>query len=110
MPEEPKVNTLSSDDRLWAALTYIFSPLVPIILLLLEDYKNRPYIRYHSFQALVVGIILAILVPIIAMFTLGCGAILWLIMFYWAYKAYKGEWFEIPVVTDFVKNQGWVEI
>lgn len=110
MSEEPKVNTLSSDDRLWAALTYIFSPLVPIILLLLEDYKNRPYIRYHSFQALVVGIILAILVPIIAMFTLGCGAILWLIMFYWAYKAYKGEWFEIPVVTDFVKNQGWVEI
>ena len=47
MSEEPKVNTISSDDRLWAALTYIFSPLVPIILLLLDDYKNRPYLRYH---------------------------------------------------------------
>jgi len=109
MSEESKVNTISSDDRLWAALTYIFSPIVPIILLLLDDYKNRPYIRYHSFQALVVGIILAILVPIIAIFTLGCGAILWLIMFYWAYKAYQGEWFEIPIVTDFVMKQGWVE-
>jgi uncharacterized membrane protein len=28
-------------------------------------------------------------------------------MWYWAYKAYKGELITIPVVTDFVKNQGW---
>lgn len=108
MSDEPKVNTISSDDRLWAALTYIFSPLIPIILLVLDDFKDRSYIRYHSIQALVVGIILAILVPIIAILTAGCGVILWLIMFYWAYKAYQGEWVEIPIVTSFVKNQGWV--
>lgn len=108
MSDEPKVNTISSDDRLWAALTYIFSPLIPIILLVLDDFKDRSYIRYHSIQALVVGVILAILVPIIAILTAGCGVILWLIMFYWAYKAYQGEWVEIPIVTSFVKNQGWV--
>ena len=107
MSDEPKVNTISSDDRLWAALTYIFSPLIPIILLVLDDFKDRSYIRYHSIQALVVGVILAILVPIIAILTAGCGVILWLIMFYWAYKAYQGEWVEIPIVTSFVKNQGW---
>ncbi len=109
MSEEPQVSGISSDDRLWAALSYIFSPIVPIILLLLENYKNRQFIRYNSFQSLVVGIVLAILVPIIAMVTFGCGLILWLIMFYWAYKAYQGEWVVIPVVTDFIKNQGWVE-
>ena len=108
MSDEPKVNTISSDDRLWAALTYIFSPLIPIILLVLDDFKDRSYIRYHSIQALVVGVILAILVPIIAILTAGCGVILWLIMFYWAYKAYQGEWVEIPIVTSFVKNQDWV--
>jgi len=106
--DEPIVNTISSDDRLWAALTYIFSPLIPIILLVLDDFKDRSYIRYHSIQALVVGVILAILVPIIAILTAGCGVILWLIMFYWAYKAYQGEWVEIPIVTSFVKNQDWV--
>ncbi len=73
MSNGPKVNTISSDDRLWAALTYIFSPLIPIILLVLDDFKDRSYIRYHSIQALVVGIILAILVPIIAILTAGCG-------------------------------------
>jgi uncharacterized membrane protein len=98
---------VSSDDRLMAALAYVFSPLVPIIFLLMEDKKNRPFIKAHNVQALVVGVILIIVVPIIATLTLGCGAILWLIMLFWAYKAYKGEYVNIPVVTDFVKKQGW---
>jgi uncharacterized membrane protein len=48
-----------------------------------------------------------ILVPIIATVTFGCGSVIWFIMLWWAYKAYKGEMINIPVVTDFVKNQGW---
>lgn len=105
MSEEPQVTGASSDDRLWAALAYVFSPFVPIILLLLEDYKKRPFVRYNSVQSLVLGIVLWIIVFV----TVGCGGIIWLIMFYWAYKAYQGEWIIIPVVTDFVKNQGWTE-
>jgi len=101
-PETP-----SSDDRLMAALAYIFSPLVPIIFLLLDDKKNRPFIRAHNAQALVMGVIMIILVPVIAAITFGCGAIVWFVMLWWAYKAYKGEYVNIPVVTDFVKNQGW---
>ncbi|MAT43159.1 MAG: hypothetical protein CL609_12520 [Anaerolineaceae bacterium] len=100
-------NEVTSDDRLLAALAYIFAPLVPIIILFLEDKKNRPFIKAHNAQALAVGVIMIIVVPIIAAVTLGCGSIIWLIMFYWAYKAYKGEEVNIPVVTDFVKNQGW---
>jgi len=103
-PSSPEV---TSDDRLFAALAYVFSPLVPVILLLMEDKKNRPFIRAHNAQALAIGIILIVVVPIIATFTLGCGALLWLIMLWWAYKAYKGEYVNIPVITDFVKNQGW---
>jgi uncharacterized membrane protein len=99
---------VTSDDKLWAALAYVFSPLVPIIILLMEDKKNRPYIKYHNIQALVVGIVMIIVVPIIAVPTFGCGSLLWLIMLYWGYKAYQGETFEIPLVTNFVKNQGWV--
>src|SRR3972149_3824243 len=46
----------TSDDRLWAALAYVFSPLVPIILLLWEEKKQRPFIKAHNMQALFLGI------------------------------------------------------
>ncbi len=108
MADQFETPSLTSDDKLWAALAYVFSPLVPIILLLMEEKKNRPFIKFHAVQALAIGIVLAILVPIIAIFTLGCGAIIWFVMFYWAYKAYQGVMFDIPVVTNFIKNQGWV--
>jgi uncharacterized protein len=101
------MSDVTSDDKLWAALAYVFSPIVPIIIFLMEDKKNRPFIRAHNAQALVLGIVMVIVVPIIASFTLGCGGIIWFIMLYWAYQAYQGKLVTIPVVTDLVKNQGW---
>jgi uncharacterized membrane protein len=98
---------ITSDDRLWTALGYIFTPIIPIIMLLLEDKKNRPYIKYHSVQSIIVGIALWIIIAILSVPTFGCIGLLGLIVFYFAYKAYKGEYFEIPVVTNFMKNQGW---
>ena len=107
MSEQPMNPEVTSDDKLWAALAYFFSPLVPIIIMLMEDKKNRPYLRSHNAQALVMGILMAVIVPVIGTFTLGCGFILWFIMWYWAYVAYQGKAITIPVVTDFCKNQGW---
>ncbi len=102
-----QMSDVTSDDKLWAALAYVFSPLVPIILFLMEDKKNRPFIRAHNAQALVLGIVMIIVVPILATVTFGCGSIVWFIMLYWAYQAYQGKLITIPVVTDLVKNQGW---
>jgi uncharacterized membrane protein len=104
-PEQPMQSDfeVTNDDRLWAALAYIFTPLIPVILMLMEEKKDRPFIRAHNAQALVAGIALWIIIPV----TLGCGGILALAFFYWAYKAYQGEMVEIPVITDFVKKQGW---
>ena len=103
----PVPSDVTSDDKLWAALAYVFSPIVPIILMLMEDKKNRPFIKAHNAQALVLGVIMIIVVPILATFTCGIGAIVWFIMLFWAYKAYQGQYVTIPVVTDFCKNQGW---
>ncbi len=97
------ISEITSDDKLWAALGYIFSPIVPIILLLMEDKKQRRFIKYHAVQSIAAFVVIFILATI----TMGCGSILVLIMFYWAYKAYQGEYFEIPVITNFIKNQGW---
>lgn len=98
---------ITSDDKLWAALSYVFAPIIPIVLLLWEEKKNRPFIKAHSYQSLIIGIIMAILVPVIATFTFGCGSLLWILMLYWGYKAYQGEYINIPVITDFCKKQGW---
>lgn len=94
---------ITSDDKLWGALSYIFAPVVGIIVLLMEDKKARPFIKFHAVQSIAVIVILYI----IATVTVGCGSIAFLALFYWAYKAYQGEYVSIPVVTDFIKKQGW---
>jgi len=98
---------ITSDDKLWGALSYIFTPIVGIIVLLMEDKKARPFIKFHAVQSIAAGVVLWIVLPIIATLTLGCGAILGFVVFYWAYKAYQGEYVSIPLLTDFIKKQGW---
>lgn len=108
-PEMPA--DVTPDDRLWALLAYVFAPLVPIIILLMEDKKNRPYIRAHNAQALVWGlfnVVIGSILSTLLFFCLGAPSlIIWLIGVYWGYKAYQGEMVNIPVVSDFVRNQGW---
>lgn len=99
---------VTSDDKLWSALSYIITPLLGIIVLLMEDKKSRPFIRFHAVQSIVLGIAAFIIIPIIGTVTLGCGFILYFVFFWWAYKAYQGEMFEVPVVTNLIKSQGWV--
>lgn len=100
---------VTQDDRLWALLAYIFTPIVPVIIMLMEDKKNRPFIRAHNAQALAWGIIIYA-VSIITSFIL-IGACLGLAGFilniYWGIQAYQGKYVNIPVITDFVKKQGW---
>jgi uncharacterized membrane protein len=101
---------VTSDDKLWAALAYVFTPLVPIIVLLIADKKDRPFIKAHNMQALIWGIALYVIGAVTSPI-LGLGCLIWLVGFliqlYWAYQAYQGKMVSIPVVSDFVKNQGW---
>ena len=41
MSQAPVSSDITQDDKLWAALAYVFSPLVPIILMFMEDKKNN---------------------------------------------------------------------
>jgi uncharacterized membrane protein len=94
---------VTSDDKLWAAGGYILSPIGPIIILLMEDKKNRPFLKYHAVTALAwaaVGAILSII---------GVGLCIWPVgNIVLAIMAYQGKLVEIPVLTDFVKKQGWL--
>jgi uncharacterized membrane protein len=109
MTEQPMNPEITSDDKLWALLAYILSPVVPIIILLMEDKKNRPYLKAHNAQALVIGVIELVLTVVIGWTVIGgcIPGLIWLVMVYWGIQAYQGKYVTIPVVTDFVKKQGW---
>ena len=112
---------ISSDDKLWAALGYpIF--VIALIMLFIEGKKDRPFIKFHAVQALalnavvwIVEIILGILSSAVAAFTFGIGAligciapIVWLLLIWPAVLAYQGKYFEVPVITKFLRDQHWV--
>jgi len=100
---------VTDDDKLWAALAYVFSPIIPVVILLMDDKKNRPFIKAHNVQALVWGLAVSIISSVLAVVLVGVctGIVGWGIAIYWGVKAYQGEMITIPVITDFVKNQGW---
>ena len=110
MSQQPIDPDVTSDDKLWALLAYVLSPLVPVILLLMEDKKSRPFIKSHNMQALVLGIIEVLLSIFVGWTVVGLclPLLLWFAMVYWGIKAYQGEYVTVPVVTDFIKNQGWI--
>ncbi|MBL8055161.1 MAG: DUF4870 domain-containing protein [Anaerolineales bacterium] len=102
---------VTSDDKLWALLAYVLSPIVPVILLIWEEKKNRPFIRSHNVQALVLGLAAAVISSVVGGVTLGIGCCIgilpWIYQIYCGVQAYGGKSVTIPVITDFVKNQGW---
>ena len=92
---------ITSDDKLWALLAYIFSPLVPIIIMVMEDKKNRPFLKAHNAQALILGIIAVITSSFCV------GILVWFYMIYLGFQAYNGKIVEVPVITNLCKGQGW---
>jgi uncharacterized membrane protein len=96
---------VTDDDRLWALLSWIFWPIA-VIVLLLEDKKNRSFIKYNAIQALALNVIAWATVLILIGACVGPLAFIYSIFL--GIKSYQGEWVTVPFVTDFCKNQGWI--
>jgi uncharacterized membrane protein len=102
---------ITSDDKLWAALGYpIF--IIAIIMLLMEEKKKRPFIKFHAVQSLAINIVVWVVGIILSAITLGFGAlclpVLWLLLIWPAVLAYQGKYFDIPVIGKFIRGQHWV--
>ncbi len=119
----------TDNDKLLAAIAYIFWPLA-VIILVSEANRERPFQRYHAVQSLGLDVVIAVVYVFFACFygiivaiasaiadflgaMLSCLAVpFWLIpaavLFWFAYRAYQGEKFEIPVLTEFIQGQGWL--
>ena len=96
---------VTSQDRIWGSLAYILSPLVPIIILMVRDLRVRPYIREHALQGLITGLIFIFITTATAYLCLG---LIWLIMLYWAWRAYQVQPVNIPLITPLIRRRGWV--
>jgi uncharacterized membrane protein len=122
-PVNPPAGDVNDNDRLMSLLAYILSVVVPIIILISEEMKNRPFQRYHAIQSLglsvaslIYGIVACLLYTLLTAISAGIlGACLWVIflvplvpMILYGIKAYQGEWVVIPVLTEFMKKQGWL--
>jgi uncharacterized membrane protein len=102
---------VTSDDKLWALLSWLFWPIA-VVVLLMEDKKSRPFLKFHAVNSLAFGVVVSVVITVLGAITLGIGACLVIVplgfAIYWGIKAYSGEMVKIPFITDFVRNQGWV--
>jgi uncharacterized membrane protein len=110
MTQQSTLSEPTQDDFLWAGLSYPIFFVMPIIALLMDEKKVRPFIKYHATQALIIQVILLIIMVLSSFTLIGlcCLPILWGITLWPAYEAYQGKMLEIPVLTDFARNQGWL--
>jgi uncharacterized membrane protein len=123
----------SQDDKLIALLSYITQiviPLImPVIVLLSESSKKRPFQRYHAVQSLA---LMLLFIAIAAAATIGTGIIQiipligqlvgllmlclmpigWFMaviaLLYYGYQAFQGKRFAIPGLTGMLRDQGWI--
>ena len=106
--EVPVIGGPSSNERMWAALSWIpvtpLWPILAIVALFLDETKDSAYVRYHAILSLATGLVL---IPV-SIVTIGCGAILYLVFFYWAYLAYQGRDVNVPFVSDWIRKRGLV--
>jgi len=115
--------TTTDTDRLWGALAYILDPIVSVLILVMEENKKRAFQRYHAIQAL--GFLAVVVVCYIIASILYCGlttitggilgCVMWVLYLvpaipaiYYAYQSYQGKYFEIPVLTQFMRQQKWL--
>ncbi|HQE91201.1 MAG TPA: hypothetical protein PLH19_00960 [Anaerolineae bacterium] len=101
---------VTDDDKLWALLSWILAPIIPIIVLLIQEKNVRPFIRYNAIQALVVSVIGYVVSSVLSFVFVGCvvGVAVLVYLIYLAVQSYQGKWVKVPVVTDFCKGQGWI--
>jgi uncharacterized membrane protein len=100
----PAPEEVSSDAKLWALLAYLLCPLFGILILVMDDKKNDPFMRFHAVQSI------ALSIAIIVLSWICIGVLVWFYAIYLGLVAYKGQVFEIPFITNFCQEKGWFNV
>ena len=121
MTQVPINSEITSDDKLWAALGYPIG-IIALIMLFVEGKKDRPFIKFNAVQALSLTVLLIVIEILVNIFQavfrntavgicglVGCVLpILWLLLIWPGILAYQGKYFNIPLVTNFLRGQHWI--
>ncbi len=125
-PENPSPALPGENERLLAAACYVSQVLVPgilpAILLLAPETRGKPFLRYHGVHSL--ASLLCVIIYYLAaavVFSVGAAisvcliALLWALFLpplialgYLAWHAYRGEQFEVPWLTGFLRANHWL--
>ena len=109
-------------DNLAGALCYSVGFITGIVFLILEPYNRHPFVRYHAFHSIFFSVgWIALSIALSIVFTItGMVMHLWLIFLplrmligfggfllwlFCMYKAYNGEWFQLPIVGPMAAKQ-----
>jgi uncharacterized membrane protein len=98
------------DENIAGALSYVLGILTGIIFFILE--KESAFVKFHAMQSIIVfgvlwiaSIILGMIPFIGGIFSLLLGLIGFVVWIVCIFKAYKGEWFKLPIVGDIAEEQ-----
>lgn len=111
-PQTPGSSGLA--ENLANSLCYVGMWVTGIIFLLLE--KDRPTVRYHAAQSIVVfgGLQIITMVLMMTFFLAWAVSIVWAIeVILWVflmYKGYQGGVYKLPLIGDFVQKIAGVQI
>jgi uncharacterized membrane protein len=97
------ISPISAEDRAWAAFAYL--PMISFVVLIVKH--EIEFCLFHAQQALAIFVLIFLMIFLSVIFpSLGSLMIfvLLLISFFGAFKAYTGEKFAIPFISDFAKN------
>ncbi|MDE3105155.1 MAG: DUF4870 domain-containing protein [Acidobacteriota bacterium] len=120
-PQSPPPAPGGLADNVASALAY-FTIIPAVLFLLIEPYKSRPLVRFHSFQSIafvVASFLLHVVVhltrmmlhwiPLIGLafmlLDVMVALVLFLVWLFVVYKASQGEWYKLPVLGDFAEQQ-----
>jgi len=111
---------ISGENKLLAAASYAIG--IPALYIILTEKRNEKFLGYHGSQALFlwIGIIVAwillrvlldmiwsiVYIPFLSSLISLIGLALWGYALFCAYKAYTGEYFEIPYISELTKRAG----
>ncbi len=107
-------SSLGMDENVAGLLSYVFGFITGIIFFVLE--KESRFVKFHAMQSILISAAFFVLssvlgiIPILGWLVLlllsPVAFILWIVLMY---KAYKHEWFKLPVVGDIAEKQANVQ-
>jgi uncharacterized membrane protein len=110
VPPAPSAPSPSSgDNKILVAIGYLI-PIISLVLLLMEPYKDDKFARFHSVQSIGLWVVLIItqvlaVIPILGWIIALLGWLFWLVLAIMALvKALGGEYYQVPIVYGVVKN------